>query len=1022
MKYFLNEFVLDEGRGSLTGPCGEVRLRPKAFELLLLLACEAPRMLTNSQIQHRIWKSEHVSPYSVSRLVSDLRRALGDDPQQPRFIKNLHGRGYRLICDVRVSEDLGQQQPDSTPSAAAPAERQLLGVRAKAAMLLGLLAVASILIGHNPRLTSQRPAISVVGFEDLAPSEQTHWLSSGLADTLRLQLAEGEGVHVLSPDTDLRVGRSLGAALGKQAKVVPSSLEQHDAADWLVSGSYRMETVGDARQLKIRCWILDLASGEQEQIVAIADGDDILPLVVELASAVYDRLGLSARALRPTALLREMPPNRDALRELVLGREALRSFDPLAASEHLRRAVEGAPEWPLAHWSLARALDALGYQEEALREVEMALEQAPDLRHEERLLIEGLRHKLAGEMARAVDSYQALFAFFPDNLDYGLLLVETLYKSTRLEQAQETVERLRGLPGPLGGDIRIDFSETFIANGLGAYERMLEVAQNAMKKAEASDSRHLLAFAEYRLGEAWARNREASEAMSLLQRSAERFAAGGDLWNAARARLRRAGLLMRQGSAAAAIDDLEWAAAVSRRIGNRKGVADSLLLAGRAALVELDVDAARSMARQAREVYRSIGNLWGVEAALIDEGNVEYAAGPLEQAMLTVAAALESARERDQRHGHLAALEMIGLIFMESGRLTEARTQIEEAVSLGQAWGSNLDLGPTLNLASLELEVGNLDAAQALLEPLRKRCREAEFVDGEKSALLSLARLAIARGDLRLAQGHLESADSIPSFVAGRADHFLNLAALADLDRMRGALASAAVRLEQTEERFPPAVATYGLAGVWAARARYERALGNGRKAREWLDQALVFYRRSGRSFLELEMRLAVAELDLDNGDETVSERAASEVAAAYATAGHGAGVAEAFLLEGRARAALGRTTAAKESLAKSRAAGPDNFPRSVQQDLLAAELVAADGDLATAMAAAVSLQRQAAAGGFALLRLEGGLVEAKLASLAGEPERAFSLALRVESEARALGFGRLARAAASLRVRGSNS
>ena len=94
MKLRFGGFVLDQEAGCLTGPEGEVRLRPQAFRMLEVLAEQAPKILSQEELLDRVWGVEHLSPASVKQAVSEVRQALGDDPARPGIIETeIHASG-----------------------------------------------------------------------------------------------------------------------------------------------------------------------------------------------------------------------------------------------------------------------------------------------------------------------------------------------------------------------------------------------------------------------------------------------------------------------------------------------------------------------------------------------------------------------------------------------------------------------------------------------------------------------------------------------------------------------------------------------------------------------------------------------------------------------------------------------------------------------------------------------------------------------------------------------------------------
>src|SRR3954462_3161017 len=94
MKLTFNSLSLDVQRFCLFGPTGQIRLRPKSFEVLLYLAERAGQTVTKDELIAGIWPNVTVSEESLTRCISDIRLAIGDHTQ--RMIKTLPKPGYLL--------------------------------------------------------------------------------------------------------------------------------------------------------------------------------------------------------------------------------------------------------------------------------------------------------------------------------------------------------------------------------------------------------------------------------------------------------------------------------------------------------------------------------------------------------------------------------------------------------------------------------------------------------------------------------------------------------------------------------------------------------------------------------------------------------------------------------------------------------------------------------------------------------------------------------------------------------------
>jgi pimeloyl-ACP methyl ester carboxylesterase/DNA-binding winged helix-turn-helix (wHTH) protein len=96
------EFSLDLGRATLLHHGSTVPLTPKALSVLEYLAQHAGRLVTKDEFMDRLWPGVFVGDAALKVCVREIRRALGDDSHQPRYIETAHRRGYRFIARVTV--------------------------------------------------------------------------------------------------------------------------------------------------------------------------------------------------------------------------------------------------------------------------------------------------------------------------------------------------------------------------------------------------------------------------------------------------------------------------------------------------------------------------------------------------------------------------------------------------------------------------------------------------------------------------------------------------------------------------------------------------------------------------------------------------------------------------------------------------------------------------------------------------------------------------------------------------------
>ena len=98
-------FTFDSGRRQLLADGREVALSPKAFEVLQLLIEHRPDVVDKQAIATRVWPDTHVSDASLTVVIAEIRKALGDAPDAPKFVRTAHRRGYAFVADVEDTEE-----------------------------------------------------------------------------------------------------------------------------------------------------------------------------------------------------------------------------------------------------------------------------------------------------------------------------------------------------------------------------------------------------------------------------------------------------------------------------------------------------------------------------------------------------------------------------------------------------------------------------------------------------------------------------------------------------------------------------------------------------------------------------------------------------------------------------------------------------------------------------------------------------------------------------------------------------
>ena len=104
MQVHFGDFTFDTDSRQLRHHESVRHLSPKAFDLLAILLAERPGVVTKDVLRDRLWSGTNVVDANLNNLVSEIRAALDDDPQQSRFVRTVHRVGY-AFCGEAAGED-----------------------------------------------------------------------------------------------------------------------------------------------------------------------------------------------------------------------------------------------------------------------------------------------------------------------------------------------------------------------------------------------------------------------------------------------------------------------------------------------------------------------------------------------------------------------------------------------------------------------------------------------------------------------------------------------------------------------------------------------------------------------------------------------------------------------------------------------------------------------------------------------------------------------------------------------------
>ncbi|HZP17433.1 MAG TPA: winged helix-turn-helix domain-containing protein, partial [Terriglobales bacterium] len=210
-----DEFALDCDRFELLRAGRAVKLEKIPLELLILLATRNGRLVTREEIVRHLWGKDVFvdTEHGINTAVRKIRLALRDDPECPRFVQTVTGKGYRFLAQTvngnhEVATAVAETRssgPIKEPTVApAPRRRRLVVIGAAVLLLAAIGAVLGLNIGglrDRVFAGSQVPpihSIAVLPLANLSGDPSQDYYADGMTDELITMMAKNVGLRVIS--------------------------------------------------------------------------------------------------------------------------------------------------------------------------------------------------------------------------------------------------------------------------------------------------------------------------------------------------------------------------------------------------------------------------------------------------------------------------------------------------------------------------------------------------------------------------------------------------------------------------------------------------------------------------------------------------------------------------------------------------------------------------------------------------------------------------------------------------------
>ncbi|RPI24584.1 MAG: hypothetical protein EHM61_16710 [Acidobacteria bacterium] len=371
--FSLNDWLVQPQLNLLTRGDRDVHIEPKAMQVLVFLAGSPDEVVSKQVLKKQVWTDAYVTDDVLVRCISELRKALEDDPRKPHVIQTIPRGGYRLIAAVALTPEAppaadalpsapAEPSEDVRPSDPVPVPQKKNAARFSQFVLVGsIFALFTVLIlvfwvlphfANSGGADAPIASLAVLPLKNFSGDPEQDYFADAMTEALISDLARLGTLQVTSRTS----------VMGYKASTLPiSAIARQLKVDALIEGS--VMPVG--QRVRITAQLIDgrtdrhLWSETYER-----EYKDILILQKEVARAVVEEIRTTLTPEEEQKLAKAEPVNPGAYQAYVKGRYFWnqRSRDSLLrATEFFEHSVKVAPDFGLAYSGLADTYNLLAH-------------------------------------------------------------------------------------------------------------------------------------------------------------------------------------------------------------------------------------------------------------------------------------------------------------------------------------------------------------------------------------------------------------------------------------------------------------------------------------------------------------------------------------------------------------------------------------------------------------------------------------------------------------------------------------
>ncbi|MGA3009062.1 MAG: winged helix-turn-helix domain-containing protein [Terracidiphilus sp.] len=402
-------FTVDFASRELSNGAGKIRLQGVPYQILEVLLKRPGEWVTRDELRQQLWPPDVFVDFdhSINTAIVKLRKALGDDADEPHYIETLLRHGYRFIAQVEETQPRGK---------ATDSEKKRYGnVIVSVAVGLAVLLVAAGWLNYPWRRAAALTSKDTIVVTDFENKTGESVFDGTLRQALGVELEQSPFLNVLSDEKVNETLKKMGHPLSDRISIqIGRELCLRTGSKAMLTGSIaRMGSQYVVSLGAIACGTGDNLAMEEGEA---ATRDDVLKTLSRASSRLRGKLGESLPSVQKfDAPVEATTSSLEALKYFSAGLAIRHKEGDAPSISFLKKAIELDPDFPMAYSELALAYDNLREPSRALEYATKAYQLRDRATKEEKLNIAALYFNATGDLDKEIETYQLWAADYPNS-------------------------------------------------------------------------------------------------------------------------------------------------------------------------------------------------------------------------------------------------------------------------------------------------------------------------------------------------------------------------------------------------------------------------------------------------------------------------------------------------------------------------------------------------------------------------------------------------------------------------------